>query len=304
MKKALITLCLAAVLLAGCSVSPQATPTASPEPEKTPTPEPTLAMADPVEVPEGGFTFRPPIGYQVDIHGAQIGIFDSSRSVVISLMGAVSATQNPDAGETIDQFVGAVFKKTNGTFETQNMQVITVDGKEGVICDLYGKLNGSSVEGQAAFVLIDDYHFLIGMGIAFVTGNADLWQNTGRRVFGSVLSSITFTEIVDTQSPNACVVSTDSTYGYTKDNPIRVGGDAFEGPARERAFFDNLASPNGEPVTYERLGSLDYGNTILDTYAVTTSGNTVTLYVDEYSFSEPQAPVGFTCLGAFAISDL
>lgn len=95
---------------------------------------------------------------------------------------------------------------------------------------------------------------------------------------------------------SACVVSTDSTYGYSPDNPIRVGGDAFGGPPRERAYLDSLSGPNGEAISYYREGSIYYVDTILDIYHVSYDGsNSVVLYIDEYSYQELMAPVGFVC---------
>ncbi|MGC1378142.1 MAG: hypothetical protein WA821_18070 [Anaerolineales bacterium] len=102
--------------------------------------------------------------------------------------------------------------------------------------------------------------------------------------------------------PTGACVSTDKTYGYTQENPIKVGGDDFGGPPRERAYLDNLAGPHGEPISYNRTGSLDSGDTILDAYEISGLSKPVTLYIDEYSFTEPQAPVGFTCLGAFSLT--
>ncbi len=103
-------------------------------------------------------------------------------------------------------------------------------------------------------------------------------------------------------STGACVISTDDTYGYTQENPIKVGGDAFDGPPRERAFLDNLLGPNGESISYERTGSLAFGDTILDAFEITGLNKETILYIDEYSFTELQAPVGFTCVSAFPLT--
>ncbi|MFZ0544822.1 MAG: hypothetical protein WAM60_05265 [Candidatus Promineifilaceae bacterium] len=102
-------------------------------------------------------------------------------------------------------------------------------------------------------------------------------------------------------SSSACPVSGDSSYGYTQDNPIRVGGDAFGGPARARAYLDVLRGPEGQIVSYFRVGSLPTDETILDIYELTYEGldSPANLYVDEYSFSTLLAPVGFTCASAF-----
>lgn len=101
---------------------------------------------------------------------------------------------------------------------------------------------------------------------------------------------------------DACVISTDKTYGYTQENAIKVGGGDFGGPPREQAYLDNLAGPNGEHVSYGDPHSLDFDDTILDVFNVSGLGKDVTLYIDEYSFTEPQAPVGFTCVGPFSLT--
>jgi len=49
-------------------------------------------------------------------------------------------------------------------------------------------------------------------------------------------------------------------------------------------------------------GSFSFGNTILDAFEITVAGKKVTIYIDEYAYTEPQAPVGFTCVGAFPLS--
>lgn len=118
--------------------------------------------------------------------------------------------------------------------------------------------------------------------------------------------------VTSTTEPDAtvpAVLATDPTYGYNLDNPIRVGGLSldefnFSGLDRETVFFDNLRGPNGEPVSYERSGSLSSGDTILDVFLLTSSGfsDTRTLYIDAYNFQELFAPVGFTCAGRFTIS--
>lgn len=96
----------------------------------------------------------------------------------------------------------------------------------------------------------------------------DSWINDGFSTFSAILDSIKFLD-EDEVGEGACPVSNDDTYRYTESNPIRVGGDWLEGPAREIAYLDALSGPNGEAVRYERTGSLPYGDTILDVYSVT-----------------------------------
>lgn len=96
--------------------------------------------------------------------------------------------------------------------------------------------------------------------------------------------------------------NTDSTYGYSKKNPIKVGG-GDSGPANERAFLNSLTGPNGEQVMYERSGSCcgfntrnsAFGMGMLDIYRVTYKDkkDTVNLYINMYDKGKLKAPVGF-----------
>ena len=96
--------------------------------------------------------------------------------------------------------------------------------------------------------------------------------------------------------------SVDPTYGYTEKNAIKVGGD-FEGPANERKYLNSLTGPNGEKVSFDRLGSCcafqtgnsSFGGGMLDRYAVTYEGkkDTVTLYLNMYDKAKLKAPLGF-----------
>ena len=66
-------------------------------------------------------------------------------------------------------------------------------------------------------------------------------------------------ETNSTQSSQANTTSTnDNSYGYSKENPIKLGNGVFsfgDGSTKEREFLDTLIGPNGEKVTYRRLES-------------------------------------------------
>ena len=100
-------------------------------------------------------------------------------------------------------------------------------------------------------------------------------------------------------------VSKDSTYGYTPENPVLVGGIQIrQGPWNSRRYLNALAGPKGEAVTYERAGSCcpiegepgQAGQALLDHYRVIWEGapDSVSLYLNLYSEGELKAPVGFT----------
>lgn len=94
--------------------------------------------------------------------------------------------------------------------------------------------------------------------------------------------------------------SEDPTYGYTKENPVMVGGN-LEGPKNERRFLNALSGPNGEKITYYRIGSCcpfetknsEWGG-MLDVYDVTYDGlkESLKIYINMYDSDVLKIPVG------------
>ena len=100
-------------------------------------------------------------------------------------------------------------------------------------------------------------------------------------------------------------VTSDSTYGYTEENPIKVGGvNEKRGPDNEKAFLNALLGPDGQELTYKREGSCcpfetpngfaGYG--LLDIYEIKYEGleEAIILYINMYDSEELFVPVGFT----------
>lgn len=98
----------------------------------------------------------------------------------------------------------------------------------------------------------------------------------------------------------------DSSYGFNKSNPVKVGGSSeSSGPKNERRFLNGLLGPNGEAVSYYRAGSCCHFKTpnglmdntgLLDHYRVTWEGSkdTLSLYINMYDKGDLKIPVGFT----------
>ena len=81
--------------------------------------------------------------------------------------------------------------------------------------------------------------------------------------------------------------SKDPTYGYTQDNPIKVGGPpGFSGPESERLYLRHLRGADFAPLDFVREGSVGAGadGHILDLYLLTSHDGkkTYTLYLDMY----------------------
>jgi hypothetical protein len=95
--------------------------------------------------------------------------------------------------------------------------------------------------------------------------------------------------------------SDDPTYGYTRENPIRVGGpEGFSGPASENLYLRHLRDWKLRPLSFRRIGSVSAGEDghILDRYELTDGdGKTFVIYIDMYHEDihpfEAKAPKGF-----------
>ena len=101
-------------------------------------------------------------------------------------------------------------------------------------------------------------------------------------------------------------VSTDKTYGFSSENPIKVGSGLHSGPFNQRMFLNLLRDAKGKPLSYNRSGSCcQYksengflGMFSVDIYEVKYldkkgKTKTTTLYISFYDYEEPMIPMGF-----------
>lgn len=97
--------------------------------------------------------------------------------------------------------------------------------------------------------------------------------------------------------------STDDTYGFSPDNPVKVGGYGDRtGPRNQRRFLNALLGPNGETLEYYRDGSccgfetpngiLGFG--ALDIYMLYWEGSsdTLAIYLNMYDKGKLLIPKG------------
>jgi hypothetical protein len=283
---------------------PQPTGTNTSQPTVTDTPVPThtstpaaLILGERQSVETGGYSLKTPSDFKTEIRVTQTTTNSLDNTIMLSM--AISPRESE--AQTLEAVLTAFLAKVEKgipDLNAQGPQPAIVGGLDGLSVNVTGTFLGRTNTGQITIVDTGPAGFFIAF--AFVADGADgkRWESEGSRVASAVLNSIEFFEPL----AGTCVISSDPSYGYTKENPIRVSGDAFGGPARERAYLDNLAGPKGEKISYERSGSQESGDTILDAFVITGLSKPVTLYMDEYSYSEPQAPVGFTCLGAFSLT--
>jgi hypothetical protein len=99
--------------------------------------------------------------------------------------------------------------------------------------------------------------------------------------------------------------SRDESYGFTANNPVRVGGGKEAGARNQQRYLNALLGPNGEMLDYERQGSCCAFKTTeggignegqLDVYSVTWKGRKepTLLYLNMYEEGPLAAPMGLT----------
>jgi len=104
---------------------------------------------------------------------------------------------------------------------------------------------------------------------------------------------------------SVAAISKDATYGFTAENPIKVGGGIEGGARGEQSYLNALRGPAGQAITYSRRGSccpfktpngLINNTGMLDAYVVTWEGNDkpLTLYINMYDKANLFIPVGLT----------
>lgn len=275
------------------TLTPTATATLTPTPTQTQTVTPVPTVITRYSVREGGFSVEVPAGYEVQADDVQVFISDVAGTLIITLVG-VESSDTPEA--ILAEFLTGLEERVEGEFIQGDSEPIHIGGFDGEAYALSGTLFGSPLVGKTFVIQTGTNRFLFALGISNTGADSNRWENHGSNIFESILATIEFEE-----APGAgtCPIATDDTYGYTEANAIRVGGDFLDGPARERAYLDNLRGPNGEVLTYERQGSLTAGDVILDAYSIFGLPTDVTLYIDMYTYEELQAPVGLTCNGPF-----
>jgi hypothetical protein len=112
-------------------------------------------------------------------------------------------------------------------------------------------------------------------------------------------------KMLDENSFKLTLISEDDTYGYTEQNPIKVGGvKNSSGPLNERRFLNALLGPGRQELTYYRQGSCCpfksrnglMGSGLLDRYEVKYDGldKPIIIFINMYDFGELKAPKGFT----------
>ena len=103
-------------------------------------------------------------------------------------------------------------------------------------------------------------------------------------------------------------ISADTRYGYAEKKSIKVGNIE-----NQQYYLNALLGPNGEPITYFRIGSCcpfrskraAFGKGYLDIYHITYEGikAPIRLFLNGYDYEKPKAPHGLTFTTEAGASD-
>ncbi len=310
-----IVLFRAGMLLAACTTAGPVfpTPTITPEPThtrrptftpastrtRTPTPREvaTATFAPEVEsvreyVPDGGFSFVWQIRFTYEKMNNVVNLYDDN--VVIVLAGEYN-----DLDQSTDEIIHDGLERM---FKDSSYQVIskfdnTIAGAPARGAVFTGTYEGFTVDGEFWVAFNQPDHYLVPFAMGATTNGLNLWLVKGRNMLHETLDSIQFDKLEFYSNGSACPVSTDPTYGFTQDNPIKVGGSEREGAWREQVYLDNLLGSGGAVIEYTHNGTITYGDSTLDEYtlSITDTGAEQTIYIDKYSYDEVMAPKGFIC---------
>ena len=96
---------------------------------------------------------------------------------------------------------------------------------------------------------------------------------------------------------SACVTASDTSYGVTVSNAVKVGPAAADSSKGEATYLQSLRGPSGQSVRTSRIGSALFADTVLRVYEVSYEGiqAPIAIYLDVSRFEAPKAPAGFSC---------
>ena len=72
-----------------------------------------------------------------------------------------------------------------------------------------------------------------------------------------MITAVLLAALLRTQASQVppCPVAENDSYGYTREQPVQIGGSAMYAAARERRYLETLRGPEGQPLQYKRVGS-------------------------------------------------
>lgn len=281
---------------------PTATATVTPMPTMTPTRGVVLTKF--YESPVGGYSFELPadespwagLSVSVNFGETTINALSGELTSFITIGGRVDPSEFE---ELFIFFVGG----SGLAVEDIDPDPFEVDGNEARRA--ISSIENGDMVFQRQLILINGDDVLIAiLSDLNCDSTEECWEDRMAPIEDIMLDSFQINTPNWEGLTERCLVSEDSTYGYSIDNPIQVGGDELEGQERVIAYLDNLQGPNGESTSYELVQSIEHDGVVLDEYQITYEGlsSPITLFIDIYSWNTVTAPLGFICRSPFTLT--
>ncbi len=310
----------ALLILAACAglpVRPAFTPlpnfvpplgaTGTPLPTPTPDPASFILLGPEVTVKEAGYAFQPIAVWNASgdkLPFTQTGNMASMGNQFSGLYLNLNSEKggiNHSSSDCLTMIRDRMAASMTG-FQADEPQALMTNNVPGLSVGFSGQLEELPVVGKLATFFPNARCFSL---IAFTYGTESdtLWQASGQHAYAKLLASLRF---LDQLQAASCQISTDSSYGLTPDNPIRVGNTNIkDGLEREELYLKTLRGPAYEEIAFTRLNPLyNTEREIVHAYTVTYRGQAepVTLYFQIFKFESPKAPMGFNCEAPFPLA--
>lgn len=279
--------------------SPSQTPTITPTPTQTPrptntatsTPTPFIIQAESMrKLVVGGFNYTLLDGLekQTSNHGVVMYSEDDRLSIMLS-------ARAPYPGEHINTSLKYYFEWVQKEFRNVaegEREQLTHDEADGVskFFTAQGK-DGKPLQGRITYLRPENGKILL---IEVYAHGEGAWEEFGEKAYQTTLEKISFFKIIPWEG---CPLAEKPSYGFTKENPIKVGGELLSGPDREEQYLSALLGKNGELVSYYREGTVEVNGVIIDEFKIVVGSATKTLYLNIYDYEPTRAPSGMTCAG-------
>ena len=177
------------------TVRPTVTPSPSPSPTQavklaTLLPPEEINLGAPIKVPEAGFSFKPPSGFQIRQNNGQVTLTSKDGHLVISLVG-ITITSQEDLEQIMQRFLDIV-SRTFDEFHLGECLPYRIGGSNGLSCDLDGKLENEAISGMAIIASPEDDQLFSALAFAVVGPQGDDWEKRAKPVTEKILKNITF----------------------------------------------------------------------------------------------------------------
>ncbi|MEZ0395958.1 MAG: hypothetical protein ABWK53_05980 [Anaerolineales bacterium] len=168
--------------------TPTPIPTATPTPTPLPTPTPSINLGTRITIPQGGFSFRPVIGYEVEAESDTVYITSPDQHVITMFAGTYDTSASNDLNQVSQDFLD-VLRSDMPDMITNPSWNIFVGGTQALATDLSGTLNGAETRGRIVVAIPYDNQYFFAICL---TNGASYWESEGRAAFEAMLGSVTF----------------------------------------------------------------------------------------------------------------